>query len=162
MTFDGLRPQRLVVVVGTGTEIGKTYVTARLLRDLRSRGIDVAARKPAQSFGPEDQFTDAHFLADASGESPNDVCHVIAGIRSPWHRPWLPMHSLVRSSLSRTLRRKSSGRFPLRLSRSLNLPEEFVHHSRRTAIRSASSKFFNLTSCCSWPMLDSGQSIRSS
>jgi len=48
MTFDGLRPQRLVVVVGTGTEIGKTYVTARLLRDLRSKGIDVAARKPAQ------------------------------------------------------------------------------------------------------------------
>jgi dethiobiotin synthetase len=73
MTFDGLRPQRLVVVVGTGTEIGKTYVTARLLRDLRSKGIDVAARKPAQSFGPEDQFTDAHFLADASGESPHDV-----------------------------------------------------------------------------------------
>ena len=82
MTFDGLRPQRLVVVVGTGTEIGKTYVTARLLRDLRSRGIDVAARKPAQSFGPEDQFTDAHFLADASGESPNDVC--------PRHR-WYPV-----------------------------------------------------------------------
>jgi dethiobiotin synthetase len=82
MTFDGLRPQRLVVVVGTGTEIGKTYVTARLLRDLRSRGIDVAARKPAQSFGPEDQFTDAHFLADASGESPNDVC--------PRHR-WYPI-----------------------------------------------------------------------
>jgi dethiobiotin synthetase len=82
MTFDGLRPQRLVVVVGTGTEIGKTYVTARLLRDLRSKGIDVAARKPAQSFGPEDQFTDAHFLADASGESPNDVC--------PRHR-WYPI-----------------------------------------------------------------------
>jgi len=82
MTFDGLRPQRLVVVVGTGTEVGKTYVTARLLRDLRSKGIDVAARKPAQSFGPEDQFTDAHFLADASGESPNDVC--------PRHR-WYPI-----------------------------------------------------------------------
>jgi dethiobiotin synthetase len=82
MTFDGLRPQRLVVVVGTGTEVGKTYVTTRLLRDLRSKGVDVAARKPAQSFDADDALTDAHLLADASGESPNDVC--------PRHR-WYPI-----------------------------------------------------------------------
>ena len=82
MTFDGLRPQRLIVVVGTGTEVGKTYVTARLLRDLRAHGIDVAARKPAQSFDSDDALTDAHLLADASGESPNDVC--------PRHR-WYPI-----------------------------------------------------------------------
>jgi len=82
MTFDGLRPQRLVVVVGTGTEVGKTYVAARLLRDLRANGTDVAARKPVQSFDPDDAFTDAHLLADASGESPTDVC--------PRHR-WYPL-----------------------------------------------------------------------
>lgn len=82
MTFDGLRPQQLVVVVGTRTEVGKTYVSARLLRDLRANGHDVAARKPAQSFDPDDSFTDAHFLADASGETPNDVC--------PRHR-WYPI-----------------------------------------------------------------------
>ena len=82
MTFDGLRPQRLIVVVGTGTEVGKTYVTARLLRDLRAHGIDVAARKPAQSFDSDDALTDAHLLADASGDSPNDVC--------PRHR-WYPI-----------------------------------------------------------------------
>lgn len=82
MTFDGLRPQQLIVVVGTGTEVGKTYVTSRLLRDLRASGLDVAARKPVQSFDPDDPYTDAHLLADASGESPTDVC--------PRHR-WYPL-----------------------------------------------------------------------
>jgi dethiobiotin synthetase len=82
MTFDGLRPQRLIVVVGTGTEVGKTWVTARLLRDLRANGHQVAARKPVQSFDPDDPLTDAHFLADASGETPTEVC--------PRHR-WYPI-----------------------------------------------------------------------
>lgn len=82
MTFDGLRPQQLIVVVGTGTEVGKTYVSSRLLRDLRASGLDVAARKPVQSFDPDDPYTDAHLLADASGESPTDVC--------PRHR-WYPL-----------------------------------------------------------------------
>lgn len=74
MTFDGLRPQRLVVVVGTRTEVGKTWVAARLLRDLRASGLEVAARKPVQSFDPDDPLTDAHLLADASGETPTVVC----------------------------------------------------------------------------------------
>ena len=74
MTFDGLRPRRFVVVVGTRTEVGKTWVSARLLRDLRASGVDVAARKPAQSFDPDDALTDAHHLADASGETPTEVC----------------------------------------------------------------------------------------
>ena len=34
------RPQRLVVVVGTGTDIGKTWVSARLLTALRAGGSD--------------------------------------------------------------------------------------------------------------------------
>ena len=82
MTFDGLRPDRLVVVVGTRTEVGKTWVSARLLRDLRASGLTVAARKPVQSFDADDPLTDAHHLADASGESPTDVC--------PRHR-WYPL-----------------------------------------------------------------------
>ncbi|MEX1217998.1 MAG: dethiobiotin synthase [Acidimicrobiales bacterium] len=82
MAFDGLRPQRLIVVVGTRTEIGKTWVSARLLRDLRANGFDVAARKPVQSFEFDDALTDAHFLADATGETPNEVC--------PHHR-WYPV-----------------------------------------------------------------------
>jgi dethiobiotin synthetase len=68
------RPDRLVVVAGTGTDVGKTWVGAHLLRDLRAEGHAVAARKPAQSFGPEDRTTDAHVLAAATGEEPTEVC----------------------------------------------------------------------------------------
>jgi dethiobiotin synthetase len=82
MTFDGLRPRRLIVVVGTGTEVGKTWVAARLLRELRAEGVDVAARKPVQSFDPDEPLTDAHHLADATGEETVDVC--------PRHR-WYPV-----------------------------------------------------------------------
>jgi len=72
----------IVVVTGTGTEIGKTWVTAGLAGALRRRGIAIAVRKPVQSFstgqgGP----TDAEILGNASGEDAHRVC--------PAHR-WLP------------------------------------------------------------------------
>lgn len=69
-------PHQLVVVVGTGTEVGKTWVSARLLSGLRAAGLSVAARKPAQSFGPDDDrhTTDAAVLGRASGEDPDVVC----------------------------------------------------------------------------------------
>jgi dethiobiotin synthetase len=69
-----MRPRRLVVVTGTGTEVGKTWVAAETLGRLRARGATVAARKPAQSFVPGEGPTDADFLAAASGEEPADVC----------------------------------------------------------------------------------------
>lgn len=69
------RPDRLVVVAGTGTEVGKTWVSARVLADLRADGVAVAARKPAQSYDPLDPAaTDADVLGAASGESPDQVC----------------------------------------------------------------------------------------
>lgn len=69
------RPTHLVLVAGTGTEIGKTWVAAGLARGLRSRGASVAARKPAQSFAPDDPGPiDAAVLADATGEDPGTVC----------------------------------------------------------------------------------------
>jgi dethiobiotin synthetase len=66
----------LVAVVGTGTDVGKTWVTARLIETLRREGGTVAARKPAQSFDPADDpaHYDAAVLAAASGESPESVC----------------------------------------------------------------------------------------
>jgi len=76
------RPRLLVVVAGTGTEIGKTWVTfeaASMLR--RELSLDVAARKPAQSFDPDDDSTDADLLASATRSRPYDVC--------PEHR-WYP------------------------------------------------------------------------
>jgi 8-amino-7-oxononanoate synthase len=74
------RPTRLVAVIGTGTEVGKTWVTAALARSLRSRDIPVAARKLAQSFEPGDPTTDAAELARATGEIPEEVCP-----RSRWY-----------------------------------------------------------------------------
>jgi dethiobiotin synthetase len=70
----GARPHRLVVVVGTGTEVGKTWVAAAVLGQLRARGASVAARKPVQSYDPGDRATDAHHLAAASGEAAAQVC----------------------------------------------------------------------------------------
>jgi dethiobiotin synthetase len=73
-------PERLVLVCGTGTEVGKTWVAASLLEELRGRGLSVAARKPAQSFDVDleaDQLgerTDAEVLGQASGEDPDMVC----------------------------------------------------------------------------------------
>jgi len=78
-----MRPERLVVVTATGTEIGKTWVAAQIATSLRERGIRVAARKPAQSFDPDDAHpTDAEVLAQSTGEQPHDVC--------PQHR-WYPV-----------------------------------------------------------------------
>ncbi len=72
----------IIVVAGTGTDVGKTYVAAALLRELRARDIAAIARKPAQSFAAGDTTTDADVLAEATGQDPNDVC--------PPHR-WLPI-----------------------------------------------------------------------
>jgi dethiobiotin synthetase len=63
-----------VVVSGTATEVGKTWVGAALARELRARGTTVAARKPVQSFAPGDHPTDAEALAVATGEPADDVC----------------------------------------------------------------------------------------
>jgi dethiobiotin synthetase len=70
------RPRQVVAVVGTGTDVGKTWVTARMLHELRDAGCSVAARKPAQSFDASDDPAgyDAAVLGAASGESPETVC----------------------------------------------------------------------------------------
>ena len=73
----------MVAVVGTATEVGKTWVTARAIEELRRRGVSVCARKPIQSFDADDpQPTDAEVLGLASGEDPASVC--------PKHR-WYPV-----------------------------------------------------------------------
>ncbi len=64
---------RVVVVTGTGTEVGKTWVTAATARALAPEHT-VVARKPVQSFEPGAGPTDADVLAAATGQSPHDVC----------------------------------------------------------------------------------------
>lgn len=68
------RPELLVVVTGTGTEVGKTWLAVQLATWLRAEGRTVAARKPAQSFAPDDAATDAALLAAATGEPAEVVC----------------------------------------------------------------------------------------
>jgi len=68
------RPARLIGVLGTHTEVGKTFVAARWLALLRQQGLRVAARKPAQSFDAIDKETDADRLSTATGELPLEVC----------------------------------------------------------------------------------------
>ena len=69
------RPALLVVVCGTATEIGKTWMTAAVASRLAARGLRISARKPAQSFDPADAGpTDAQVLAASTGEDPAEVC----------------------------------------------------------------------------------------
>jgi dethiobiotin synthetase len=68
------RPERLVLVAGTATEVGKTWVTAAVAAGLRRAGVAVAARKPVQSYEPGVGPTDAEVLAAATGEAVATVC----------------------------------------------------------------------------------------
>ncbi|MGH6611751.1 MAG: ATP-dependent dethiobiotin synthetase BioD [Burkholderiaceae bacterium] len=68
------RPARLIAVVGTHTEVGKTWVSRQLLAQARNHGQRVAARKPVQSFSPGDETTDAQLLAAATAEASDAVC----------------------------------------------------------------------------------------
>ena len=64
-----------LLLTGTGTDVGKTWVGAALLRSLRvAGGVRVAAVKPAQSFVPGEGPTDAEVLAEATGQHPYEVC----------------------------------------------------------------------------------------
>ena len=66
-----------VLLTGTGTDVGKTWVGARL-----APLLGAMAWKPAQSFTPGTGLTDAEVLAAATSQEPYDVC--------PPHR-WYPM-----------------------------------------------------------------------
>ncbi|MGQ0617610.1 MAG: ATP-dependent dethiobiotin synthetase BioD [Acidimicrobiia bacterium] len=72
-----------VLCAGTATDVGKTWTAAMVLSGLRRRGLRVAARKPVQSYAPEERGpTDADVLGLATGEHPDTVC--------PAHR-WYPV-----------------------------------------------------------------------
>ncbi|MDS0276612.1 dethiobiotin synthase [Halomicroarcula sp. S1AR25-4] len=59
-------------VVGTGTGVGKTVVTAGLTGWLRDRGVDAVAVKPCQTGYPPDD--DAAFVAEACGNETASIC----------------------------------------------------------------------------------------
>jgi len=59
-------------VLGTGTGVGKTVITAGLVGWLRDRGRDAVGIKPAQTGFPPDD--DAGFVAEAAGSEDASVC----------------------------------------------------------------------------------------
>jgi dethiobiotin synthetase len=77
----------IIFLTGTGTEVGKTFVAAALARELRAHGLDVVARKPAQSFADGDISTDADVLGAATGEDPHAVCPPHRWLRVPMAPP---------------------------------------------------------------------------
>lgn len=82
------RPRRVVLVTGTGTDVGKTWVGAAVLRLLRDDGWVVAARKPAQSFDADDAARhDGDVLSEATGEDPDVVCPPHRGYETPMAPP---------------------------------------------------------------------------
>ena len=58
-----------LLLTGTGTGVGKTWVGARLATVLRA-----TAWKPVQAFASDDRPTDAEILAVATGQPPHRVC----------------------------------------------------------------------------------------
>jgi dethiobiotin synthetase len=84
MSGEVMRPDQVVLITGTGTEVGKTWVGCRLAVALRDRDVTVAARKPVLSYDPDDDLadSDAVLLARATDETPEVVC--------PPHR-WYPV-----------------------------------------------------------------------
>jgi dethiobiotin synthetase len=63
------KPQQGWFIAGTDTEVGKTYVACRMLRELRMRGKRVGAYKPAASGAISRESSDAYQLWVAQGQS---------------------------------------------------------------------------------------------
>ena len=153
----------LVAVVGTGTDVGKTWVSARLLGDLRRRA---AASPPASRRSPSTlrrpgRLTTAAVLGAASGEEPETVC---------------PPHRWYEVAMAPPMAAEALGRPPSRLDdlvEELAWPETPVdvglsrrpaacaHRSPTTATASPWSSRRCPTSCCWWPTPGWARSTRS-
>ncbi len=77
-----IKPRR-VVVLGTGTHVGKTYVAAALARCLQSRCVRVRAVKPIETGSDGPIGTDGALLADATGHRPAPNAVVFADPLAP-------------------------------------------------------------------------------
>lgn len=77
-----------VVVLGTGTGVGKTYVTAALARALAASGRVVQAVKPVETGLQADAASDAETLSAASNAKTAPTPHPLFGFPDPI-TPWL-------------------------------------------------------------------------
>lgn len=78
-----------VIILGTGTDVGKTYVTACLARGLAQR-CSVLALKPIESGVDGSGYGDAGAIAEGAGHAP---------VLSPWRfRPPVSPHLAARAT----------------------------------------------------------------
>lgn len=66
-----------IFITGTDTDVGKTWVSRQLIKQLSNLGIDVVPRKPVESGWPSDEtLSDAWRLTDAANKTDtlNEVC----------------------------------------------------------------------------------------
>lgn len=78
--------QKSVFVTGTGTDIGKTYVTALLLKKLVQEGADAAYFKAAVSGAPAIEECDAGFVIKKAGlkqDYDSSLCYLYPEPLSP-------------------------------------------------------------------------------
>lgn len=76
-------PPLRVVVVGTGTSVGKTWVTREVLAELRRRGVSAVGLKPVESGVSDGAATDAAQLAALSAHAPAPPPYRLARPVSP-------------------------------------------------------------------------------
>jgi dethiobiotin synthetase len=69
-----MRPRLLALVTGTDTGVGKTWLSAELLRRVSGQGWAVSARLPALTYLRDDLVTDADVLAEVTRETATEVC----------------------------------------------------------------------------------------
>ena len=105
------RPHRVVVIAGTATDIGKTWVSVELASRLVADSWAVEARKPAQSGGPDDP-SDAALLAVVTGESDLVVCPAHRRYPVPMAPPMAAATSPDTTSLTRIMRASMDTRLP--------------------------------------------------
>ncbi len=75
-------PKFLILTTATATEVGKTWLCSALANQLIAEGKNISARKPVQSFDPNDSLTDADVLSQATKEPSTSI--------TPKHR-WYPI-----------------------------------------------------------------------
>ena len=68
---------RLLFIVGTDTEVGKTYVTKKILKEELDKGVKVAVLKPVETgseiFGENLEGSDSYSYAEMLGKEINEV-----------------------------------------------------------------------------------------
>ena len=161
------RPGTLAFVAGTATEVGKTWWTAAVARELRDAGVTVAARKPVQSSAPGDPL-DADLLAAATGVDPDTVC--------PAHRTYADPVGTAdgrrRAGTDALHRRRPRGRAgvarrcrgrPRRRGRRASLPDRRRRRQRRLRARRSDPTSSSSSATRGWgPSTRSGCRCRSS